>query len=116
MTRHGFSAAQRIALRDRADGRCDICLLGVNGIAHAHHRQPRGMGGGLTVNRLSNALWLHPRCHMVRVERNRTESIAFGWLVPMGLEPSLTPVLLGQEWFLLSDDGGVWPTPPPGVG
>jgi hypothetical protein len=51
---------------------------------------------------------------MVRVERNRQEAIGFGWLVPMGLEPSLTPVLMGKQWFLLSDDGGVWPCDAPG--
>lgn len=58
-------------------------------------------------HRLSNLLWLHPGCHLRRVERNRAESFENGWLVRSVMEASMVPVRMWDGWWYLDDDGGL---------
>jgi hypothetical protein len=62
---------------------------------------------------VENLLNLHPTCHLVRVERNRADAYANGWLVRHGTEPATVPVLTWQGWVLLDSVGGVTPVQPP---
>src|SRR6056300_1190773 len=73
-----------------------------------HHRKPRGMGGTKdpASRSAANGLLVHFRCHE-RIERNREESYAFGWLVLQTQDSHETPVRLHHGWFLLNDDGSV---------
>lgn len=74
----------------RDDGHCVKCGEAAF-LAHVHHRRPRMMGGGNAretwINSLPNLLLLHPHCH-TWIERNREESLAAGWLVPIHTDPA----------------------------
>ena len=56
----------------------------------------------------SNAALLHPSCHE-RVERNRTDALKNGWLVPQSLEPREVPFHRHDGWFLFEEDGTLVP-------
>jgi hypothetical protein len=98
-----------LLVHERARGRCELCGLPSQVGFHLHHRQPRGMGSSTRdPHTASNLLNLHPTCHLVRVERNRSQAYQNGWLVKHPLEPRETPVLLASGWVWLSDEGGSW--------
>jgi 5-methylcytosine-specific restriction protein A len=114
------------ALWARSRGRCEITgveLAGERSVGwHVHHRRPRQMGGSKRrdTNGIENLLLLSPDAH-ARVESERTEAYANGWLVRQNAVPAAVPVLLADivamrlfgdplPWFvLLTDDGGYWP-------
>lgn len=115
----GPTPATRRMVLDRAAGCCELCGVQLHDgstfiAAHSvHHRQPRGMGG--TSRSDANAVTVllllcgtgTTGCHG-HVEANRTEALAYGWLVPQGHDPAaaavhvqhagnLTPVLLTED-------------------
>lgn len=114
------------ALWSRSYGRCEISGIELSGERsigwHVHHRRPRKAGGTRWpgINGIENLLLLSPAAH-ARVESERTEAYANGWLVRQNAIPALTPVLLADPialrlfgepmpWFvLLTDDGGYRP-------
>lgn len=104
-----FNANTRQKVRQRADGRCDLCSLPV-AVAHYHHRRPRGMGGTVRADSgdASNCLFLHPRCHE-QVESNRERAIANGWLVPQYQDPQKVPAKLWMGLVVLGSDGTATP-------
>lgn len=52
-----------------------------------------------------NYLMLCRTCHLVGVELNRQDSLAKGWLVRQGHDPSSVAVKLWDGWFYLTPDG-----------
>jgi hypothetical protein len=103
-----FTEKTRQVIRERAANRCELCGTPVGIDAQIHHRKPRGMGGTKDPRSRSaaNGLFVHFRCHE-RIERNREESYAFGWLVLQTQDSHETPVRLHHGWFLLNDDGSL---------
>lgn len=66
---------------------------------------------------IANLLYLHPGCHLRRIEQYRQEAYENGWLVRRGLSPSEVPVLTHRGWVLPSSEGAwIASTPPPGRG
>lgn len=103
-----FSEATKMAVIDRAKGRCDRCGVIITTGANFHHRRPRGMG---STNRdesssPANCLLLHPACHDY-IERHRTEAQEKGWLVRQIDDPRLMPALVQGALCLLHEDGTV---------
>lgn len=99
------------ALWARSRGRCEISgveLSGERSIGwHVHHRKPRKAGGTRWpgINGIENLLLLSPSAH-ARVESERTEAYANGWLVRQNDDPAAVQVLIrGRQWCLLTDDG-----------
>ncbi len=117
----GPDAKTRLLILDRAEGCCEICGTqlhdGAGWIAvhSVHHRQPRKSGGSnrTEINLPSNLLLLCGSgisgCHGW-IESHRSESIANGWLVPMGESPAKTPVfdLATTETSVLLTDHGTY--------
>lgn len=62
------------------------------------------MGGTKRPSRAANGVLVHHYCH-TRIERERSESREIGFLLYQGDNPELMPVLIGQEWVRLNDDG-----------
>lgn len=112
----GPSSAQRLVIRSRAGGCCELCgvPLWVEGsgwvAAHSfHHRQPRGMGGSsVEVNTPDRLLLLCGSgvtgCHG-EVESNRAASYARGLLVRRPTDPAVVPVDLLIGRCLLTRSG-----------
>jgi hypothetical protein len=92
----------RDALRERAEGCCELCGVPAN---NAHHRKNRSQGGR---NELSNLLLL---CGSGTtgdhgyITENPADSYANGWSVPSFRDPHVTPVRLHDGWYLLGDNG-----------
>lgn len=114
----GPDQATRVALWERANGRCEVCGLPIAmdrwpGYSR-HHRLPRGRGGH---NRLSNLLLLcgtgTTGCHGL-IESQRALAYGNGWLVHTGDEPTEIPVELAKhlEAMYLTDDGDYAPGAP----
>ena len=102
-----FTEKTRDVIRSRAQDRCELCGVRVQG-AQIHHRQARGMGGSKDAEARSaaNGLYLHDRCHE-RIERNRTEAYEKGWLVHKWEKSEDKPVLMWDGWKLLAADGSL---------
>lgn len=92
-----------VTIHQRSKGRCELDGLACNNGRHVHHRQPRGMGSSTgDPHAPENLLVLHANCHLVRIERNRTEAYFYGWLVRHGREPAQVPVFTHRGWVRLS--------------
>jgi 5-methylcytosine-specific restriction protein A len=90
------------AIHRRSNGRCEMDGLACAHGRHVHHRKPRGMGGSTDdPHRPENLLVIHPNCHLLRVERDRSEAFFFGWLVRRGEDPLFVPVFTHQGWVYL---------------
>jgi hypothetical protein len=106
----GFSTIAKQDISHRSHGMCELDFCGP--ADHYHHRAPRGRGGTSLewVNGPANALHVAARCHD-RIEANRREAYANGWLVRRNgsLTAAEVPVLYRGRWVLLDDRGGVTP-------
>lgn len=77
--------------------------------ATVQHRKPRGMGGSSNpeINSPANLLWVcgtgTTGCHGW-MERNRTEALAAGWLVPSAVKAESIPVQTWDGRFVFLDD------------
>lgn len=96
---------------ERASYSCEMCsvMLGHRRGKdwECHHRRPRRMGGSQLpdTNSLVNLLVLCPSCHEL-VERERAAAYEGGWLVRQNDSPTIVPVLIGADrWVLLTEDG-----------
>lgn len=102
------------ALWDRSQGHCEITgvmLSGERSVGwHVHHRRPRKAGGTRWpgINGIENLLLLSPAAH-ARVESERSEAYANGWLVRQNDIPAATPVLVCGHTVMLTDDAGYRP-------
>jgi hypothetical protein len=109
MKSQGFSDQIKQSIKERANGRCEICGMAAPH-AQYHHRRPRGMGGSrkMDTNQCANGMYLHPHCHGI-VEMNRKTSLMNGWLVPQHKEPIDQPVKRFDGWWHLTHDGKLIP-------
>lgn len=102
---------------DRDHGKCAWCaalLIGNRGPEpwnwQVHHRWPRAQGGTSEafVARVSNAVPLHGKCHLV-IEENRKESEALGFIIRHGIRrPPVVPIRHAVHGDALLDDEGSW--------
>lgn len=113
-----FSPATVRKIWERCLAACERCGRGLDRSRRGyqwsiHHRQPRGMGGSSdpALGEASNGLAVCGHgtagCHG-RIEANRPEAIAAGYIVPNGELPADVPVVLyafGRVRLL--DDGNV---------
>ena len=102
----GFPPKVRQQIVERSSGRCEVMASGCTFTATAiHHRRARGAGGTRRpdTNLPSNALCVCDACHR-RIESQRTEALAAGWLVPQNGVPAAVPVVYRGEWMRLDDD------------
>lgn len=70
------------------------------------HRQNRGMGGSKLRDRPSNIIVLCSQANGL-LESNATFASlgrAYGWKLTSGQNPSESPVMLSEGWFLLDDN------------
>lgn len=102
-----FTDKVRATVRQRSNGRCELCGVRLQ-VAHFHHRRPRGMGGtkSLDSGAPSNCLAVHPACH-ADIESSRERSLRNGWLVSQWQSPAEVPVKSYLGLVLLLDDGTV---------
>lgn len=106
-----FTDKVRKQIETRSKGRCEVC--GSLALYHQiHHRRPRGMGGSTdeACGTAANGIWVHPGCH-AKIESNREQALAKGWLVPQGKNPAEVPFKKYNQWVLLLDDGTMVPSP-----
>lgn len=59
----------------------------------------------------ANGIAIHARCHS-KVERDRSEALKNGWLVPQNIDPATVPIKLWDGWALLGEDGSLRRTDP----
>lgn len=119
----------RRAFRDGLRGRhacCEICgggIIGERGVHWSvHHRVPRGMGGtrAARVNQPQSLMVVDGSattgCHG-RIESDRAEALASGWLVSRYADPANVAVLIdrGSRWVYLTASGGYADNPPGGA-
>jgi 5-methylcytosine-specific restriction protein A len=106
-----FPPAVRRVITEREGGMCAIC--GRQRGTQIHHRRPRGMGGSRRHNTSTPAcgLLVCDICHLGRdgVERQRSQALQNGWLVPQNKNPADCKVLYRYEWVRLDDAGGIEP-------
>lgn len=115
-------------MRSMRDGKtcCEICNMPITGERGLHwsvqHRVPRGMGGTRSeaVNAVSSLLILDGSgttgCHG-RVESDRAEAFANGWLVSRHSDPATVPVTIDQgSRVVYLDAAGGYADNPPGGG
>lgn len=109
-----FSESTRLAIRYRAEQRCEICALRIVSGAQYHHRKPRRMGGTSdpATGSPANGMYLHPGCHR-KVEENRLRSMGYGWLLSSVDDPEEVPLIVMGRWVLLTGDGRAVPVPGP---
>ena len=91
----GFPPKVRQQIVERSAGRCEVMAQGCTFTAQAiHHRRARGAGGTRRhdTNLASNGLACCDACHR-RIESQRTEALAAGWLVPQNGVPAAVPVV-----------------------
>ena len=110
-------AATSTLLWQRAGGRCELCGLSLaSGPYSRHHRRPRRMGGTRRpdVHSLPNLLLLCGDgvrgCHG-RVESDRAEALAEGWLLHDGEDPATTPVRIHPWGTVILTPDGCYATP-----
>lgn len=100
-----FTDEVRDLIRKRSKDRCEMC--GAIALYHqVHHRRPRGMGGSKdpASGTAANGLWVHPSCH-TKIESDREQAYAKGYLVHQGKDPAKVPVKIGRFWYLLDENG-----------
>lgn len=90
--------------------RCELCGTWAALTWSIHHRQPRGMGGSRAESNTPDRLLLccgsgNSGCHG-RIESNRAEAYANGWLVRRPFDPVDVPVVLHSGIAYLTRDGG----------
>ena len=79
----------------------------LGGRAERHHRQRRAVGG----DRLCNLLLVLPE-HHTDIHRAPERSRTNGWIVSAyEPDPAVVPVLMGDHWWYLDDDGHRSPVP-----
>ncbi|MEV2239464.1 HNH endonuclease [Micromonospora sp. NPDC049891] len=109
------STVETVAARDHNG--CAVCGLPVSGVRgvdfSVHHRRPRAAGGSsrTDTNGPQNLVLLHGSgvsgCHG-RVEQNRAEAYANGWLVRQAQDPAEAPINHAVHgWVLLAADGSL---------
>lgn len=105
-----FSNDVKMAVYERAQGRCDKCGTPVVNGAHFHHRRARGMGSTKRPESKSaaNCLLLHPACHD-SIEKHRQDALASGWLITQHDDPRLMPAIIKGVWCVLNEDGTLNP-------
>lgn len=100
-----ISPATRRLLRQRADGRCEVC--GLAWPTNSHHRKNRSQGGG---DELSNLLAVcgsgTTECHGYITE-HPGESYLKGWSVRQSQDPAEVPVLYRGIYVLLDNLGNL---------
>ena len=102
----GFPPKVRQQIVERSSGRCEVMASGCTFTATAiHHRRARGAGGTRRpdTNLPSNALAVCDACHR-RIESQRTEALAAGWLVPQNGTPADAAVVYRGKRMLLTDE------------
>ena len=110
-----FSKKTKYLVRERAQDRCELWMLGVCTwrIDHFHHRRPRASGGTRSLDsaHATNCLALCAACHDWAERRNRKLATEFGVLVIQTHNPFAVPVRRGRGWFLLHENAAfqVWP-------
>jgi len=92
-----WSADTRALVMARCWGRCETCAAEATDL---HHRQPRRTRN----HRPSNAFACCRTCHG-DVHRSPAASRDAGWIVSTFSRPESTPVLIGDRWVFLTDDG-----------
>ncbi|GAB2859260.1 hypothetical protein GCM10022221_68540 [Actinocorallia aurea] len=111
----GPSPDTRALVLARDGHACVVCGLDITRRPHnIHHRLPRGMGGSSdpAINSPANLITVcgsgTTGCHG-EIERNREWAQDHGWIVPRGMSPAASPIVLfgcpGR--FLLLSDGGI---------
>jgi len=121
------AAAVRDAVLARSGGHCEVaatsdCLARGRSLdSHVgvsqHHRRPGRMGGSSAASTNTAANLLHvcgsgtTGCHGA-IESNRTEALAFGWLLHAGQDPELVPVRLWNGRRVLLTVAGEYAAPP----
>lgn len=109
------------AVVDRRDGdNCRRCGQPVWDDFSRHHRMPRGAGGSVRVDRVSNILKLcgsgATGCHGW-VEKYRNDAALLGYLLPKfnpDIDPETEPVFTHEfGWVLLGDLGQITPCASP---
>lgn len=90
LTREGWAAA-RLALYERARGRCEFCGDHLGNVAEVHHRQMRSQGGD---DAPENLAIICPPCHR-HAHRHPARAYEVGWLVPSWADPAdVLPLLI----------------------
>ena len=88
------------AVRERSQGRCELCgLPAPRGVIH--HRQPRGMGSTtVSPHVLPNLLYLHDSEHR-ELHANPAKAYRDGTLVRHPTDPETVPVqtAAGEVWL-----------------
>ena len=104
-----FSKETRDIIIKRAVGRCELCGLPAP-VGQIHHRRPRGMGGSKDplAGTAANGILLHLLCH-TRIEMNRSESLANGWLIQQGHDPEFVPIKRFGQFVHLLPNGSISP-------
>jgi len=100
-----FSQEVQELIKDRSQGKCEMCGSKVLQY-QIHHRRPRGMGGSKVsvVGSAANGVLLHPKCH-THIELNRNEARDNGWLVQQSFDPTVVPFKRFNGWVTFSEDG-----------
>jgi hypothetical protein len=108
-------SAFRRGVLERDGTTCQCCGIDVtNKLASIQHRIPRGAGGSIRVDRVSNGALVcgsattPGSCHNWMEHEARTEAGRQGWLLPKNnpdINPEQEPILLFNGWHLLLDDG-----------
>ena len=101
----GFPPKVRQQIVERSAGRCEVMAQGCTFTAQAiHHRRARGAGGTRRpdTNLASNGLACCDACHR-RIESQRTEALAAGWLVPQNGVPAAVLVMYRGTRMRLDD-------------
>jgi hypothetical protein len=98
-------------VRDRSAGICEVCQAAP--ATNFHHRRARGMGG--TRRPIHGPDWvLHlcgsgtTGCHGY-IETHPEVSYARGWKLRGTRDPSIAPVQLCGQWYILLPDGTMEP-------
>ena len=115
-------AQGRRAVRERSQGRCELC--GRQPAQGVHHRQPRSAGGTWSPANLLDLCGSGTTgCHgMVEAHRDPftgrpCDTYLNGWHVAWGIHPTVWGVRLahpvyGPAWWNLDEDGGMrWGAP-----
>ena len=92
-----WSADTRALVMARCGGRCETCAAEATDLHHRAARRTRN-------HRPSNALAACRSCHRDH-HANPQASRDAGWIVSTSSRPESTPVLIGDRWVFLTDDG-----------
>lgn len=105
MSDGSFTEKTRNIIKQRADGRCEMCGMPCP-TGQIHHRKPRRAGGtnDPRIGTAANGVYLHASCH-TKVESSRTWAVQRGWLLYAVEYPHDVPIRLWHGWVLLSATG-----------